>query len=81
MSSPSGQGSRVEVPELRVKRRRSRVKVSSKLSDQNLQLKSYTEKKAKKWQKMLRTMLRTMAVGVSMIIRFPINSGVKGGEI
>ena len=23
----------------------------------------------------------TMAVGVSMIIRFPVNSGVKGGEI
>ena len=80
MSSPSGQGSRVEVPELQVKRRRSRVKVSSKLSDQNLQLKSYTEKKAKKWQKMLRISI-TMAVGVSMIIRFPINSGVKGGEI
>ena len=80
MSSPSGQGSRVEVPELRVKRRRSRVKVSSKLSDQNLQLKSCTEKKAKRWQKMLRISI-TMAVGVSMIIRFPINSGVKGGEI
>ena len=80
MSSPSGQGSRVEVPELLVKRRRSRVKVSSKLSDQNLQLKSYTEKKAKRWQKMLRISI-TMAVGVSMIIRFPINSGVKGGEI
>ena len=80
MSSPSAQGSRVEVPELRVKRRGSRVKVSSKLSDQNLQLKSYTEKKAKKWQKMLRISI-TMAVGVSMIIRFPINSGVKGGEI
>ena len=80
MSSPSGQGSRVEVPELRVKRRRSRVKVSSKLSDQNLQLKSYTEKKAKRWQKMLRISI-TMAVGVSMIIRFPINNGVKGGEI
>ena len=80
MSSPSGQGSRVEVPELRVKRRRSRVKVSLKLSDQNLQLKSYTEKKAKRWQKMLRISI-TMAVGVSMIIRFPINSGVKGGEI
>lgn len=80
MSSPSGQGSRVEVPELRVKRRRSRVKVSSKLSDQNLQFKSYTEKKAKEWKKMLRISI-TMAVGVSMIIRFPINSGVKGGEI
>ena len=80
MSSPSGQGSRVEVPELRVKRRRSRVKVSLKLSDQNLQLKSYTEKKAKRWQKMLRISI-TMAVGVSMIIRFPVNSGVKGGEI
>ena len=80
MSSPSGQGSRVEVPELRVKRRRSRVKVSLKLSDQNLQFKSYTEKKAKEWQKMLRISI-TMAVGVSMIIRFPVNSGVKGGEI
>ena len=80
MSSPSGQGSRVEVPELRVKRRRSRVKVSLKLSGQNLQLKSYTEKKAKRWQKMLRISI-TMAVRVSMIIRFPINSGVKGGEI
>ena len=80
MSSPSGHGSRVEVPELRVKRRRSRVKVSSKLSDQNLQFKSCTEKKAKKWQKMLRISI-TMAVGVSMIIRFPVNSGVKGGEI
>ena len=47
MSLPSGQGSGVEVPESRVEFLVA-SKVSSKLSDPNLKLKSYTEKKAKK---------------------------------
>ena len=79
MSLPSGQGSGVEVPESRVEFLVA-SKVSSKLSDPNLKLKSYTEKKAKKIAKKSRISI-TMSLGVSIIVRFPIDIVVKGGEI
>lgn len=79
MSLPSGQGSGVEVPESRVEFLVA-SKVSSKLSDPNLKLKSYTEKKAKKKKQKKSRISITMSLGVSIIIRFPINIVVKGGE-
>ena len=65
ISLPSGESSRVEVRESRVKRGKSRVrvsKVSSKLSVSNLQFKSNYHV-------------------CDMIAIFPRNSSVKGGEI